>query len=150
VLIGYVIGHIGDDAISARFVARALKAESKLAARSLSDAEVAEIAASLKQFSQQEFAIASYGGEAASLAVRLKQLLESAGWKWFEPQSQILPLPGTVGIQVWAYSEGSGRDAARTLVKALNDKSIDAMLLPAEKAQSSPDNKIEIIVGAKF
>jgi hypothetical protein len=122
--------------------------ETKLSPRTLSNPEAAELAALLKPFGGQEFTIGSYGGEAAALASRLRTVLEKADWKWFDPEYQILPLAGTVGIQVWARSQGS-HGAAKPLVDTLNGRWIEAMLLP-DQPDNPNDNKIEIIVGSKF
>jgi hypothetical protein len=148
VLIGVLIGHIGDDEITAKFERRAIRAEEKLADRALSDKQFTEVVRSLEPFAGQEFTIGSYGGEALSLAVRLRAVLEKANWKWFDPEYQILPLAGTVGIQVWARSQGP-REAARVFVATLKGKLIDATLLP-DQPDNPNDKKIEIIVGSKF
>jgi hypothetical protein len=140
-----------DEGISASQQSKIIALETKLAPRTLSEAEVVEVAGTLKQFGGQEFTIASYGGEPAMLAGRLRNVFEIAGWKWFNPEYQLMPLPGTVGIQIWAYSDSS-REAARQLIKALDDKFIEAALLPPGPGPTTdPDNKkIEIIVGSKF
>ena len=123
--------------------------ETKLAPRSLSAADLAEIAAKLKRFAGQEFTVGGYDGEPASIAARVRLALEMSNWKYFVPDMQIIALPGTVGIQVWAYSGGSTRDAAKALVTVLNGKAIDAQLLPIQP-QDQVNAKIEIIVGSKF
>jgi hypothetical protein len=138
-----------DEAISSAQQVKIIALETKLAPRSLSDAEVAEISGVLKKFDGQEFTVAGYDGEPASIASRVKHTLEKSDWKYFTPELQILALPGTVGIQVWAYSEGPTRDAATALVAALNGKAIDAQLAP-DKPQDPTNKKIEIIVGSKF
>jgi hypothetical protein len=138
-----------DEGISNAQQSKIIVLETRLAPRSLSNDEIAEIASRLKQFGGQEFTIGSYGGEALSLAVRLRVVLQKSDWTWFEPQYQIVPLAGTTGVQVWAYSDGPSRDAGRALVAALNGKAIEAQLLPAQE-QDPTNQKIEIIVGSKF
>jgi hypothetical protein len=137
-----------DEGISSAQQSKIIALETKLAPRTLSDSEVAEIAATLHRFSAPEFTIGSYGGEAAALAARLRTLLEKAGWAWYERIFQMVPLAGTTGIQVWARSQSS-RDAARPLVDALNGKFIEATLLP-DRPDNPSELKIEIIVGSKF
>jgi hypothetical protein len=139
-----------DEGISGKQQEKIIALETKLAPRSLSDSEVAELAKILEPFSGQEFTIASYGGEPAQLWARIRGILEKARWKWFDPEMQILLLPGTVGIQVWEYRDGTAREAAQTLVGALKAKDIDAMLLPAETTNAHPDSKIEMLIGSKY
>jgi hypothetical protein len=144
-----------DEGISSAQQLKIIALETRLAPRTLSDPEVAEIAAKLSLFGGQEFTIGTYDGEAASLARRLRVVLEKADWKWFDPANQLLPLAGTIGIQVWAWSQDS-RKAAGLLVDALKGKAIDATLLPAT-LRPDPDQprnpnikRIEMIVGSKF
>jgi hypothetical protein len=137
-----------DEGISNAQQSKIIALETKLAPRTLSEADAAEVAFLLKQFKGQEFTIGSYGGEAALLADRLKVILEKADWKWFIPEYQILPLAGATGIQIWARSQDS-REAARALIKALGDKFIEAALFPNQPDDPS-NRKIEIIVGSKF
>ncbi len=137
-----------DSEMSRRQKGEIIALETKLAPRTLSNEEAAQLAALLRQFGAQEFTIGSYGGEAASLAGRLKAVLEKADWKWFDPEYQIVPLAGTIGIQVWARSHGS-REAAKPLVDALNGKLLEATLLP-DQPNDPTNEKIEIIVGSKF
>jgi hypothetical protein len=125
--------------------------ETKLAPRSLSKSDLSEIAAHLKQFAGQEFNMISYGGEPASIAARLRQALEKAEWKWYKPGMQGAPPAGTVGIQIWAYSDGPARNAANALVGALNAKEIEAALLPEQPQPQDPNpNRVDIVVGSKF
>jgi hypothetical protein len=140
-----------DEGISSAQQSKILVLETRLAPRTLSDQEVAEIVAKLKRFGGQEFTIGTYDGEAASLARRLRVILEKADWKWFDPTNQMMPLAGTIGIQVWAWSQGS-RNAAGPLVDALNGKAIEAKLLPAARGPPAVDDskQIEIVVGSKF
>jgi hypothetical protein len=123
--------------------------QKKLAPRSLNFAKMAEISAAVAKFSGQEFTIGSYGGEPELIAITIRATLEQANWKWFDPEFQIVPLAGTVGIQIWAYAEGS-RNAAYELVLALADKDIAATLLPREPPPQSNNDKIEMIIGSKF
>jgi hypothetical protein len=140
-----------DEGISGTQQSKIIVLETRLAPRTLPDPEVAEIVAKLKQFGGQEFTIGTFDGEAASLARRLRVVLEKADWKWFDPANQMMPLAGTIGIQVWAWSQGS-RNAAGPLVDALNGKAIEAKLLPADRGPPAVDDskQIEIIVGSKF
>jgi hypothetical protein len=124
--------------------------ETKLAPRILSNQQSAAVAHGLKSFGGQEFTVASFGGEAFSLASRITEVLKKADWKYFEPEMQLLPMAGTIGIQVWVHPD-SGRitKAAEALVEELNGKSIEAALLK-HHPQSPKDNRIEVIVGSKF
>jgi hypothetical protein len=123
--------------------------QTKLAPRSLNFAQMSEISAALAKFSGQEFTIGSYGGEPELIAIPIRAALEQANWKWFDPEFHIVPLAGTVGIQVWASTQGS-RLAAQALVGALADKDIAATLLPKELPAQPNTDKIEMIVGSKF
>lgn len=131
--------------------AKIIALETKLAPRSLSNAEIAEVSDALRKFSGQQFTIGSYGGEPAMIAARVKTALEGAGWKFFVPENQIVLLAGTVGIQVWAWPEGPARDAGKALTAVLNGKAFDAQLLPERPYNDDPNmTKIEILVGSKY
>src|SRR6266851_5081750 len=64
VLIGYVIGHIGDDAISARFESRAKIAEDTLkkltSDRKLSDEQIGTLVQKIGSFGGQEYQITTF------------------------------------------------------------------------------------------
>jgi hypothetical protein len=127
-----------------------IELETKLEPRSLSEAEISAIAATLSRFAPQEFTIASYGGEPAQAAGRLRLALERAGWTWFDPENPILLASGSVGIQVRAQSEGTRREAAKTLVGELKARFAETELMPPETARADPGNRIEILIGSKY
>jgi hypothetical protein len=136
-----------DESLSRAQQSTIIALEERLAPRAVSKAEEARLVALLKQF-KVEFAMVWYGGEPASFAARLKSILEAAGWTEFTPQYQIMPMAGTVGLQVWGQQEPA-RGAARALVGALNDIGIAAALFPLQPEDTPNKDKIEIVVGNK-
>ncbi len=155
VLIGYVIGHIGDDAIAARFESRAKTAEETLkkitSDRVLSDEQVGAIVQKIRSFAGQEYHITTFWEmrEPLAIANRVLAALQSAAWKFVPPASPTF-LIGGEGVQVWVHpaADEQVRKAANTLVDALNGADM-AAVLKEQNPQNPKDNKIGINIGTK-
>lgn len=85
VLVGYVIGHIGDDAITAKFESRATKAETALeritSRRTIKQPQ--SMVEKLKLFAGVPFDVGvQTDGEPVDLMSQLAQALTDAGWIW--------------------------------------------------------------------
>jgi hypothetical protein len=85
VLVGYVIGHIGDDAITAKFESRATKAKTALE-RITSHRTIKQpqsMVEKLKLFAGVPFDVGvQTDGEPVDLMSQLAQALTDAGWIW--------------------------------------------------------------------
>jgi hypothetical protein len=106
VLIGYVIGHIGDDAITAKFESRAKTAEDTLkkitSDRALTDEQIGAIASELRSFGGQEYQITTFWEmrEPLAIANRIHAALQSATWKYVKPETGTFLIGGMEGVQV--------------------------------------------------
>src|SRR5260370_4473441 len=156
VLIGYVIGHIGDDASTARFESREKSAENTLkkitSDRALSDKQIETIVQKIRSFSGQEYQITTFWEmrEPLAIANHIHAALQLATWKFIPPASATFMLGGIEGVQVWVHpaAEEQVRKAASTLVDALNGAEM-AAVLKEQNPQNPKDSKIAINVGTK-
>jgi energy-coupling factor transporter transmembrane protein EcfT len=127
------------------------KIETKLADRSLTDAQCITIANKVKSFSGQEFLITAYWDSKESLAIanRIASALNYAGWKYIPHERGSWLFGGVVGVLVYFNPTASERTkkAADILVSALKKEGIIS-----ELKQNNPgnvDNRININVGSK-
>jgi hypothetical protein len=126
--------------------------ETRLAARTLSDAQVAEITKRLANFSDQTFQIIPYWKNPESMAIanRIADVLVNAGWKLDQPKSFTGLLGVITGVLV-AVDKGaseSAHRAAKELISALNDNQIEASE-DDENNNPTPSDKIYMNVGIK-
>jgi hypothetical protein len=126
--------------------------ESRLAARSLSNDQAAEIVSRLNRFHDISFQIIPYwqNKESLSIADRIADILMSAEWTLNNPKSFTALLGVITGVYV-ATDKGANqeaKDAAWALVEALNANGIEA-LLDAEHDNPNPTNTIDMKVGIK-
>src|SRR5260221_6088902 len=105
VLVGYLIGHIGDDEIIAKLTERAEKAEGRLADRVLTDAQLDSIAGKIKEFAGQQFDITTFWDlkEPLATANRIYLALQMGGWTYIKPDSQGFLLGVLAGVHVWVH-----------------------------------------------
>jgi hypothetical protein len=126
--------------------------ESRLAARTLSDAQVAGMRSKLGRFADQSFQIITYwqNKESLSIAERIADALIGAGWKIDQPKSFAALLGVVTGVYV-SIDRGTAqvtREAELALVEALNVNGIEAMA-DHETENPNPTNKINMSVGIK-
>jgi hypothetical protein len=132
--------------------AKIIGLETRIARRTLTDSEIAEMAKSLEQYAPQEFEVAGYGNEPGAFAARVKMALEKAGWMSpyrrypaFHPQTV-----GT-GIDVWVNpGDRSTEDAAERLIRFLRAKAIAAELKTFEPPSPNMTAKIGIFIADRF
>jgi hypothetical protein len=156
VLAGYVIGHIGDDAVTARSERRAQIAETALkkitSDRALSDEQFAILVHALRPFEGQEYQITTYWDmrEPLAIANRVHSALQSASWNYVPPASATMLLGGIEGVQVWVHpaADNQVRNAATALVEVLKAANMSPVL-KEQNPQNPKDNKIGINLGAK-
>lgn len=161
VLVGYVIGHVGDDAISAKFESRATKAETALekitSRRTIKQAQV--MVEKLKPFAGATFDMGvQTDGEAVELLAQLAQTLTDSGWVWKPAASSlsfnipgkptIAPIVMSGGVQILLSQSRLPEwgKAAGALVEALKAEDITAIGVAAKDA---PDTAIHVNVGTK-
>lgn len=141
-----MIGHIGDDAIAARFETRATAAEKQLekitSDRAITDEQFTALSSALRSSSGgQEYQITTFWDmrEPLALANRVHAAL-TAGWKYIKPPSPTMLLGGQEGIQVWVHPEADAkvRTAADRLVAELDN----LKLAPVLRLQN-PQNPID-------
>ncbi len=155
VLVGYLLGHMGDDEIAARLNTRATVAENKLdkltSDRSLTDAQLRKIADKLAWYAGQTYQITTFWNlrEPLAIADRVYKALQLAHWKQDGPSKGML-LGGLEGIQVWIHPDADpqAKDAASALIAALNAEHLDAMQ-KLQNAQNAKTNIISLSVGTK-
>ena len=106
--------------------------ETRLAARTLSDKQVAEIVETLRPFAGQEFWAIPYwdNPESSAISDRVARALTSAGWKIDPPPrgATIVGVATGVFVNVDPSAPGNGLDAAKALVAALKAHDIEATL----------------------
>jgi hypothetical protein len=154
VAVGYVIGHLGDEAIATRFENRAVTAEEKLnkltSDRVLADARA--MVEELKSFGGQEYQMVTFWEMREPLATAnlIHAALQTAGWKYIPLDRATMMLGGIEGVQVWVHpnADPQARRAAEQLVLELNKAHLSAVLRE-QNAQNPKDNKINLNVGTK-
>jgi len=128
-----------------------IRIKERLAARTLTDAEVAEIGKQLSEFSGQTFEIIAYwdSKESLDIATRIADALTLAGWKIDQPKryTALLGVVVSVFVNVDEGAPEKTHAAAEALVKVLNDKMIAATL---KELPNLPDKaKLNLSVGIK-
>jgi hypothetical protein len=130
--------------------------EKRLAARTLTDDQIAAIVEQLKPFKGQEFDVVTYWKNPESLAFtnRIYGGLISAGWKYDKPPNGEFILGVETGVVVWHDDRASVGTilAAKELIAALNANNADASADEAPQAHGPNEpivSKIVINVGIK-
>jgi len=125
----------------------------RFADRTLTDAQVMEIAGKLKPFPGQEFDFVVYWQlkEPMAIANRIFSALNLAGWTYIKPPSGSMLVVGVAGVtaSVDPKSDQRTRKAAEALVSALNAGGIEARSMDDSFANNPKQNKILIAVGTK-
>jgi hypothetical protein len=128
--------------------------ETKLAARSFSSPQAADIAGRLKPFSPLTFQIIPYWDDKESfeLANRIDVILENIGWKLENP-TRFTMLAGVVAgvvVSVDKRASGNARNAAKELASALTANGVDAKEREEEDPTTNPPSeRINMSVGIK-
>jgi hypothetical protein len=124
----------------------------KLADRTLTDAQVADIAAIVKPFAGQEVEIVPYWQDKESMAIanRILAALNLGGWKYLKPTAFSALMGGVTGVNVNVHPEAyvRTRQAAAALASARNAQRIVSDLVN-KNDPGHPDNKITLTIGAK-
>lgn len=146
---GVVVGHIGDNAILVAVEKRAVKAEQKLADRSLSDEQIAQIGARLIQFAGQRFTMNTYWNdrEPNSFTKRIGEdaLITHAHWQFVRPNGFLVGIIGGLTVDVANDADEKTKTAASALVSALKDEDVVATL----SHDQTDATLISITVGTK-
>jgi hypothetical protein len=100
--------------------------------RDLSDAQVAKIVSTLKQFSGQSWTVTAYwdSKEPLALANKIFASLTAAGWQYDDEGTKGVMLGGVEGVQVFIHPQANPRtkSAADALVGALRAEGISTTL----------------------
>lgn len=128
--------------------------ETRLAARTLTDSQVAEIKKKLSPFSGQVFEVIPYwqNNESLSIANRIADALTGAGWKIDEPKAYTALIGVVTGVIVFVDKGASenARHAAQELTAALSAAGIDATKDDGNNViNPNPTDKIRMSVGIK-
>jgi len=130
VVVGVVIEHIGDDAILKAVETRAIKAEQRLADRTLSDEKIAEIGAQLAPFAGQQFTMNTYwqSKEPTNFTKRIGEnaLIAVAHWQFIRPTGFLVGQVSGVTVDVANDADERTKEAAAALVSALKAADVDA------------------------
>jgi hypothetical protein len=149
VLVGVMVGHIGDDAIIEALTKRATTAEKKLADRTLSNEQIASIGRQLVPFAGQRFTIHTYwtNPEPTNFAKRIGNdaLIAAAHWTFVKPDGFLVGAVDAVTVNVASDSDEKTKGAGKALVSALKDANVDAML----GSDQADKTLIDITVGIK-
>jgi hypothetical protein len=128
--------------------------QGRLAARSLSDDQFADIAQRLKPFSPQTFQVIPYwkDKESKDIGDRIANALASAGWTLENPVRYTMIAGVLAGVVVNIDKRASDKvqNAARELVRSLNDNGIAAEIDEHEDTTTqTPSQRIDLSVGIK-
>lgn len=129
--------------------------ERRLAARTLTDAQVNAIAKRLSQFKGQDFDIVTYwqNPESLSLSNRIYPALVGAGWKYDKPTNGEFLIGVQTGVIIWHDDRAPVGTilAATELVAALKANDIDAApdATPQSHGNEPMTTKIVVNVGIK-
>jgi hypothetical protein len=130
-----------------------LQIETKLADRTLSPEQVAQITSAVKRFKGQEFLLMTYWKqrEPMALSEAIFQALEDAGWKFIKPSDGSMLFWNVTGIEVHVHPLASAhtKEAALALIEALNKERLGVPKLNEENNGTNPDNRIHVNVAAK-
>jgi len=128
-----------------------LELEKRLAARGLSDEQVANLRKRLATSSGPEFMAIPYWDdkESMDIANRIADTLIGAGWKLHNPEHGEQLVGVVAGISISADSEAPQevRDAAKELAAALVDSSLEA--ISQESSNSYSKSMIVVKIGIK-
>jgi hypothetical protein len=171
VLVGYLIGHIGDDEIAARFELRATNAELQLEKlkqpRLLSEGQISRIASKVREFSGTRFDAAVVPGdpEAIIFLTHITATLESAGWMWIEFNPPTGPLAmvytfagkpnigqlGWFGVTLIVHPDHASKisKSANALGAALIAEGFEVTLDVVENVSIPNKDTVHVIVGKK-
>ena len=147
---------IGDAVASFDKEIAAARAETKqlqerMADRQLTDDQVAQVAAEVRAFAGQQFEVTTYWDlkECLTIANRIYLALQSANWEYLKPERGEFLLGGVAGVLVYINpkAEDKAQNAAKALVRALNDVKIFAEL--REQNDPTPNNTIHLNIGTK-
>jgi hypothetical protein len=123
-----------------------------MAARELSNAQIANVAKAVTQFGGQSFTVTTYwdSKEPLGLANKIATALIAAKWQYDNEGSKGMMLGGIEGVQVYVHPEASSnaKSAADVLVAALNAEGISTVLRQ-QNSPGHPNEKLYINVGAK-
>ena len=140
-----------DESISHQQQSKIIALEARLAARSLTDDQIAEMTAHLKPFAPQEFAVVTYPSdqEAVHISEQIRSVLVKAGWI-DKPYGGVL-IGVVAGVTpLFDNRTPSVELAAIALVDALNANHIDAASGGVGPPTNEPVNsRITIEVGIK-
>jgi hypothetical protein len=84
-------------------------------------------------------------------AARIYDALSLAGWRYLQPEKAAFMVAGIAGIQVWRHPDADEptRKAADSLVSALNNEDIAAVLQLQNPINNPKHNDIHLNVGTK-
>jgi hypothetical protein len=121
--------------------------------RALSNAESAQIGATLKSYAGQQFEITTYWDmkEAHTFANEIATaLVQSAGWKYIPPTRFEAMLGGVEGVLVYVHPEAhdNTKRAAEALVRVLNNMNIQSELR-WQNDPGHPTERVHLNVGSK-
>lgn len=129
------------------------KIEERLADRTLTDQQIAVIAAALKPFSGQEYGITAYRDlkESVSIANRIHTALLQAGWIYLKPERFEALLGGVAGVFVYVHPDADEKTkkAADALLSTLLKEGIAAQLRQENPVNNPKHNKIDLNIGSK-
>lgn len=140
-----------DEGISSAQREKIIVLETRLAARTLSDPQIAGIEKRLGPFAGQTFQIIPYWDDDECLAIanRIADALTASNWKIEQPERYTALIGVVTGIKVYV-DDGAPEDtirAAKELAAALNESDIAAAVKSGPS--KPPTSKIGISVGIK-
>jgi hypothetical protein len=138
-----------DEGISRAQQSTIIALENRLAARSLSDVQAADITERLKSFSLLTFQIIPYWDdkESKDIADRIDLILEGVGWKLENPTrfTFIAGVIAGVVINIDSRASENARGAAKALAAALSDNGIAAIEREmADTTTTPPSERINL------
>jgi len=134
---------IYDEHLSRGQNAQIISLQRRLAERSLSDAQIADVVDQLKSFSGQHFDVVTYMNNPESWAItqRVFSALIKAGWIYDRSPNQLVMIGVETGIVVWfdKRAEPSVRKTANALTYALLTNEVYAVVNPLiDSAPAAP------------
>jgi hypothetical protein len=130
-----------------------LELQQKLSDRTLSEQQLKTIAARLKAFSGQEYQVIAYWDSKESMAIgnRIHEALQLAHWVYLKPDGWHGLLGGAIGVVAYIHPDADEytRNAAVSLISALNSEGIESELKHQIAGNNPKNNKISLTIGAK-
>jgi len=127
--------------------------QSQLADRSLTDDQVKLISGKLEHFTGQQYTVTAYweSKESVNIANRIHQALQTAHWSYSPEGSKSSMLGGVIGVRVWTHPDAdqSTKDAAVSLIDALNREGIETEARSQNPTNNPKHNNIGLTVGSK-